>query len=387
MRFLLIFLIVFIYSNSRADYYEAPLQLAEWALMESKTACQLKQKIPYYGSADFLHTAGKELQFSIQEQRKKAAIVKASLAVRPAPWRHDVMDQATYDVYSDATDRHQANARLVVYGDIAELMLDALLQGNYPTFTYVREASRAPVEETKVAVSSVNFSKAYESFVVCRKNLFPFAVEDIKRNRIYFNLRSKFLNRKAGDELRKIAEYLNKTPEIKVYIVSDTANLGVPDKKWFELRAGVIQQNLEKLNIGSDRLIVSQVLPEAVSERDVTISVLAPDALRLYMYKKRSIRLSPLEQSRLNLLAEYIKEFFVRGTVLIRSYTDSEGSRKSNYDVSLRRGEAVKNYLVQQGVPASQLQVKAYGETRPVKSNRFETGRAQNRRVVIDFMN
>jgi len=42
--------------------------------------------------------------------------------------------------------------------------------------------------------------------------------------------------------------------------------------------------------------------------------------------------------------------------------------------------------LVSQGLDEKNVQVKAYGETRPVKSNRFPKGRAQNRRVTIGFV-
>ncbi len=355
--------------------------------MSSQMSCQLKQDIPYYGSADFFHRAGGVLQFSIQEQRNKPKIAKASLTVLPAPWIHEAVDQAEYEVFLDDAIDFMQLGRLAVFGEVAESMVDALVQGYYPTFIYVRESKRAPVEETRVAVSSIKFSEVYDSFLKCRANLLPFAFNDIQNSRVYFNTRSKFLNRKSKQNLHQIADYLNKIQDSRVFIGSDTSNLGVPDKKWFELRAGVIKQQLLNEGVDSARIDVKQILPFDISDQDVRISILAPDTLRKFMFRKGSIRLSPLEQKRLDLLAEYIKEFFTQGSVLIRSYTDSQGTRKSNLNVSKRRGEVLKAYLEKRGVPTSRIKVKAYGEDRPIKSNRFEIGRAQNRRVVIDLLN
>lgn len=387
MRLLIIFLLLFFYTNSHADYYVAPMQSANWKLMTSQMSCQLRQDIPYYGSADFFQRAGGVLQFSIQEQRNKPKIVKASLTVVPAPWIHEAVDRAEYEVFLDDAIDLKQQGRLAVYGEVAESMVDALVRGQYPTFMYVRESKRAPVEETRVAVSSIKFSEVYDSFLNCRANLLPFAFNDIQNSRIYFNTRSKFLNRKAKQNLHQIADYLNKMPESKAYIGSDTSNLGMPDKKWFELRAGVIKQQLLNEGVDSTRIDVEHIFPVGISDQDVRISILAPDPLRKYMFRKGSLRLSPMERKRLDLLAEYIKEFFTQGSVLIRSYTDSQGTRKSNLNVSRRRGDVLKAYLEKRGVPISRIKVKAYGEDRPIKSNRFEIGRAQNRRVVIDLLN
>ena len=46
-----------------------------------------------------------------------------------------------------------------------------------------------------------------------------------------------------------------------------------------------------------------------------------------------------------------------------------------------RRADSVRDYLVSQGVPESQLTTKGYGQTQPVASNATREGRLQNRRV------
>lgn len=67
--------------------------------------------------------------------------------------------------------------------------------------------------------------------------------------------------------------------------------------------------------------------------------------------------------------------------VEIQGHTDSRGSDSYNMDLSQRRAEAVRNWLLQAGVEASRMESRGYGETMPVASNRTRSGRASNRRV------
>jgi hypothetical protein len=160
-----------------ADYYQAPLQEAKWEFKQSKSTCYLKQVIPLYGSADFVHRSGEPLHFSIQEQRLKPLIIKATLKAMPAPWmQHDAASSLDHQVYFDQPVSTKDYGRLSVYGDGAEAMIDALLQGQYPTFTYIRDTSSLNLEETHVAVSSINFNDSYKEFLSCRNNLRPVGI-------------------------------------------------------------------------------------------------------------------------------------------------------------------------------------------------------------------
>ena len=69
--------------------------------------------------------------------------------------------------------------------------------------------------------------------------------------------------------------------------------------------------------------------------------------------------------------------------VVVEGYTDSQGGSESNIELSRRRAESVKQFLVSQGVPAQRIRTRGYGEANPVAANDTQTGRAQNRRVEI----
>jgi outer membrane protein OmpA-like peptidoglycan-associated protein len=66
----------------------------------------------------------------------------------------------------------------------------------------------------------------------------------------------------------------------------------------------------------------------------------------------------------------------------INGHTDNIGSISYNLDLSKRRAQAVKQYLVSvYGIAEHRLTIKANGKTQPIESNDTEQGRALNRRV------
>ena len=68
-------------------------------------------------------------------------------------------------------------------------------------------------------------------------------------------------------------------------------------------------------------------------------------------------------------------------TIELDGYASSEGTAAHNMRLSRDRANSVKTYLVNSGVEARRLKVKAYGETHPIADNSTEEGRIMNRRV------
>jgi outer membrane protein OmpA-like peptidoglycan-associated protein len=69
--------------------------------------------------------------------------------------------------------------------------------------------------------------------------------------------------------------------------------------------------------------------------------------------------------------------------VLIEGHTDNVGSESYNLELSQHRADAVRDFLIQNGVNAAQITARGYGEMSPVASNATAAGRQQNRRVEI----
>jgi len=64
-------------------------------------------------------------------------------------------------------------------------------------------------------------------------------------------------------------------------------------------------------------------------------------------------------------------------------HTDSDGTEEYNQALSIRRANAVKDFMVSEGIDASIIDVSGKGELSPIADNRTREGRALNRRVEI----
>ena len=67
----------------------------------------------------------------------------------------------------------------------------------------------------------------------------------------------------------------------------------------------------------------------------------------------------------------------------VEGHTDSVGGDAYNQQLSEQRGESVRGYLTQQGMPASSVTSKGFGKTQPAASNDTAQGRQLNRRVEL----
>ncbi|HET8885255.1 MAG TPA: OmpA family protein [Salinimicrobium sp.] len=90
--------------------------------------------------------------------------------------------------------------------------------------------------------------------------------------------------------------------------------------------------------------------------------------------------LSTTSQTTLDKLAGILLEY-PKTLILVEGHTDSTGNDSYNYTLSQNRAQAVTNYLVSKGVPASSITTKWYGETQPKFDNSTVDGRSKNRRV------
>lgn len=70
----------------------------------------------------------------------------------------------------------------------------------------------------------------------------------------------------------------------------------------------------------------------------------------------------------------------------VEGHTDSVGSNATNQKLSESRANAVRDFLINEGISAARLQAIGYGEDRPIASNNTSAGRTQNRRVEINLV-
>ncbi len=71
----------------------------------------------------------------------------------------------------------------------------------------------------------------------------------------------------------------------------------------------------------------------------------------------------------------------------VEGHTDNTGAAEYNQKLSQARAEAVRDYLISNGVAPERVDANGFGDTRPVVANTSETGRAKNRRVEFVIVN
>jgi outer membrane protein OmpA-like peptidoglycan-associated protein len=69
--------------------------------------------------------------------------------------------------------------------------------------------------------------------------------------------------------------------------------------------------------------------------------------------------------------------------VSVEGHTDSRGTDAYNQGLSMRRANSVADYLASGGISRSRMEIRGFGESKPVASNETDDGRAQNRRVEL----
>jgi len=100
------------------------------------------------------------------------------------------------------------------------------------------------------------------------------------------------------------------------------------------------------------------------------------------LFDINSSRLQPEAEQNLGKLAQILNKY-PDTDILVEGHTDSTGTRDYNLTLSMRRAQAVSNYMTNLQVLPTRFRIMGYGPDQPVASNATAAGRAQNRRVDI----
>jgi outer membrane protein OmpA-like peptidoglycan-associated protein len=93
--------------------------------------------------------------------------------------------------------------------------------------------------------------------------------------------------------------------------------------------------------------------------------------------------LLPSAQVKLNEVANALIKQDSESKIVVEGHTDSQGSAAYNQELSQRRAQAVRDYLVTRGIAADRVTSQGFGLSRPIADNASPEGRANNRRVEI----
>jgi outer membrane protein OmpA-like peptidoglycan-associated protein len=93
--------------------------------------------------------------------------------------------------------------------------------------------------------------------------------------------------------------------------------------------------------------------------------------------------LLPGAQVKLGQVADALGTQDTESKIVVNGYTDSQGTPAYNQDLSQRRAQSVRDYLVTRGIATDRITAVGFGLNNPVADNATAEGRANNRRVEI----
>ncbi|MBK8943812.1 MAG: OmpA family protein [Ignavibacteriae bacterium] len=143
----------------------------------------------------------------------------------------------------------------------------------------------------------------------------------------------------------------------------------------FSIREVIREVPVEKIVV--DTVYIDKVIEKAVTKRESFV-------LENVKFKFDKDELTEESKAILNNVANTLNRF-PDEKIEILGHTDNIGSDEYNLDLSERRANSVKNYLVTRGVVADRLYTAGCGERKPVADNDTEIGRAINRRIEFSI--
>lgn len=123
-------------------------------------------------------------------------------------------------------------------------------------------------------------------------------------------------------------------------------------------------------------------LPEAAIAREGDKLYVALPSGILFDIDKKEIK--PTARDSIAQAAEVLVKY-PDTYITVEGHTDSTGTSEYNQKLSESRADAVRDMLMRDGVPASRLSSKGYGESAPIADNSTPDGRQLNRRVQLEI--
>lgn len=231
--------------------YRARLDIAEWHLETSRLECRLWQNIPVYGDAIFRYKAGELQTFFLQSKRIVSPVGDAQIKVIAPDWLPGVL---AHDVGAVKTKR--GRVPVTVGAEMSAELLAELQDGMFPTIIH---NGWFPEHEVKVDISSVNFKRAYQAYVLCLSDLLPVNYDQISRSTVLFDTDHWKLSPEMKAHLEMVAEYVNVDFSVdKIYVDGHTDDRGRKGYNW-ELsrkRALSVQDYLIRSGVDPNRVVM-----------------------------------------------------------------------------------------------------------------------------------
>lgn len=198
----------------------------------------------------------------------------------------------------------------------------------------------------------------------------------------------------AAAQLATILPIVKNVPNASMIIKGDNIVVNAPDAAALDQLVTDLQAAAPAMTVQAEGpLDLQGEIDDSLAAADVAIANLGENPDPRDVARALSIQVINFELDEAE-IPEVNKAFLDRAAkimaevpdlnLMIIGHTDQQASNAYNMELSRERAEAVKTYLVSQGIDESKLSTKGMGETDPIADNSTEQGRFLNRR--IEFM-
>jgi outer membrane protein OmpA-like peptidoglycan-associated protein len=134
----------------------------------------------------------------------------------------------------------------------------------------------------------------------------------------------------------------------------------------------------------AEPIVISSIVPSSFTEESTGELEETSSFYDIYFIKSKS----DILQKSLKALDILTTKLLERPSmeIMIIGHTDDVGDESALFDLSVKRAEAVKQFLVRQGVSSSRIQTSGVGASAPMYDNSSEANRERNRRVEIKII-
>ena len=202
----------------------------------------------------------------------------------------------------------------------------------------------------------------------------------------------------GDDKLVEVLGLVKAVPDATIDINGNNITVNAPDASLLAKLVNDIKALLPNMNVmAAAPLNVEQTVTQSVQDANTALQGLNVSSarpadiaralnLQIINFASDSDVIPDVNKGVLDNAATLIQQ--VPNVMLgIGGHTDSDGSDDYNINLSQRRADAVKNYLISKGVSAEKLTTRGYGETQPTASNATEQGKFRNRRIEFAVEN
>lgn len=149
-------------------------------------------------------------------------------------------------------------------------------------------------------------------------------------------------------------------------------------------------KHLEKLDSLNTAEVVANAAAAAAAKKrhDDSLALVSTQVKGVEQFQNQinfDFNSSTIKNESYNALNEVVKIMKESNDVnfVIEGHTDNVGTDEYNLALSKARANAVRQYFIAKGIPASRISAVGQGEAKPISTNDTEEGRAKNRRVEI----